>query len=153
MQFTSITEILRFAISKEQAAVRFYQELMSLTTNPQTQALFGVLIGREQEHIETLQLEVQKLGYTLETDQGTLNSEFQWDEHLDKNEQVLQMSFVDGLALAIQKERAAFRLYTQLLATSQKEEFSEILMDLAEEEMRHVLQLEREYESITHHKR
>jgi rubrerythrin len=61
------------------------------------------------------------------------------------------MSFVDTLLLAIQKERAAFRLYAKLLATVKDEELGEVLMELAEEEMRHVLQLEHEYEAITHH--
>jgi len=150
MNFKSIPEILRFAISKEQASVQFYRNLMSKAVHPPTQALFEVLVQKEQEHIASLQLEMNKFGYTVEMDADKLDSEFQWEENLDNDDQVLQMSFMDGLVLAIQKERAAFRLYAQLLGTVQDDEMSRMLMDLAEEEMRHVLQLEQEYESLRH---
>ena len=63
-----------------------------------------------------------------------------------------EMTFADALMLGIQKERAAFRLYAQLVGQNQSPEHEKILMELAEEEMRHVLQLEREYESMMRHR-
>jgi hypothetical protein len=110
-----------------------------------------VLIQKEQEHVEALQFEIEKLGLTVDTDTGKIDSTFLWDERLETDGPLTHMSFVDTLLLAIQKERAAFRLYAKLLATVKDEELGEVLMELAEEEMRHVLQLEREYEAITHH--
>ena len=110
-----------------------------------------MLIQKEKEHIEALQLEIEKLGYTVETDIEKPDSTFLWDEQLETDEPVSHMSFIEALLLAIQKERAAFRLYAKLLATVKDQELSEALLALAEEEMRHVLQLEREYQAITHH--
>ena len=152
MRFTSLQEILKFAISKEQASVRFYQEMMTLAANPATKALFEVMIRRELDHVESLQFEMNKFGYTLDADAERGNSGFQWEERLENDETVRDMSFIDALALGIQKERASFRLYAQLLGAVQDEQLGKILMELAEEEMRHVLQLEREYENITHHR-
>lgn len=152
MEFKSIPEILEFSISKERASVAFYQDLILKSLNPTTQSLFEVLIQKEQEHIETLQLEIEKLGYTVDVDKEGGDSLFHWDERLEADEMVRNMSFVDALLLAIQKERAAFRLFTQILATVKDEQLGQVLLELAEEEMRHVLQLEREYEAVMHHK-
>lgn len=152
MEFKSIPEILRFSISKEQASVQFYRDMMLQAVNPTTKALFEVLIQKEQGHVKMLQLEMEKLGRTVDTSKEELDSEFHWDEHLEMDDEARNMSFSEGLLLAIQKERAAFRLYAQLLGTVKDEQLGKVLLELAEEEMRHVLQLEREYETITHHK-
>jgi rubrerythrin len=151
MEFKSIPEILKFSISKEHASIQFYQDLLRHLADSTTQSLFEVLIQKEQKHVEALQLEIEKLGHTVDTDTEKLDSTFLWDERLETDGPVTHMSFVDTLLLAIQKERAAFRLYAKLLATVKDEELGEVLMELAEEEMRHVLQLEHEYEAITHH--
>ncbi|MHC4287897.1 MAG: ferritin family protein [Planctomycetota bacterium] len=151
MEFESIPDILKFSISKEQASIQFYRDLLRHLSDPTTQSLFEVLIQKEQEHVEALQFEIEKLGLTVDTDTGKIDSTFLWDERLETDGPLTHMSFVDTLLLAIQKERAAFRLYAKLLATVKDEELGEVLMELAEEEMRHVLQLEREYEAITHH--
>jgi rubrerythrin len=151
MEFESTTDILKFSISKEKASIQFYRDLLRHLSDPTTQSLFEVLIQKEKEHIEALQLEIEKLGYTVDTDIEKPDSTFIWDEQLETDEPVSHMSFIEALLLAIQKERAAFRLYAKLLATVKDQELSEVLLALAEEEMRHVLQLEREYEAITHH--
>ena len=152
MELKSIPEILRFSISKERASVRFYRDLMSKAVNPATKSLFEVLAQNEQGHIESLQLEVEKLGHTVDTNKEAIDSVFYWDERLETDDPVQNMSFTEALLLAIQKERAAFRLYAQLLGTMKDERLGKVLLELAEEEMRHVLQLEQEYETITHHK-
>ena len=151
MEFTSIPEILKFSISKEQASVRFFQDLASKTTHPATKSLFEVLAEREKQHITELELEMEKLGYTVNTDKEQ-NAMFRWEESLDSDEGIGDMDFIEGLLLAIQKERAAFRLYIQIMATVKDEQLKAVLMDLAEEEMRHVLQLEQEYNAIVHPK-
>jgi rubrerythrin len=150
MEFKTIPEILVFSISKEQASIRFYQNLLSQLTDSTTKSLFKVLIQKEQEHIELLQLEIEKLGLTVDTGEDAGGALFRWDERIEAEAQTRDMNFVEALLLAIQKERAAFRLYATLIAAVKDEELVEVLMELAEEEMRHVLQLEREYESITH---
>jgi len=151
LELKSTADILKFSISKEKASIQFYRDLLRHLSDPSTQSIFEVLIQKEHAHIETLQLEIEKLGHTVDTDIEKPDSAFLWDEQLETDEPVRHMSFIDALLLAIQKERAAFRLYAKLLATVKDQELSEVLLALAEEEMRHVLQLEREYEAITHH--
>jgi len=152
MEFESIHDILEFAISKEQASVQFYKDLASQMSDQATRALFETLVRHEQTHIESLRLEINKLGYTVKPEDQAPASVYLWEERLELDDQAHNMNFVDALVLAIQKERAAFRLYAQILGSTQNEQFAKVLMDLAEEEMRHVLQLEREYEVVTYHK-
>jgi rubrerythrin len=152
MEFKSIPDILRFSISKEQASVQFYRDMISKTLDPATKSLFEVLIQKEQEHIAALQFEIEKLGRTVDIDTEQSDPAFHWEERLEADEPLIHMGFVDALLMGIQKERAAFRLYTKIMATVTDERLSGVLLALAEEEMRHVLQLEREYETIAHHK-
>jgi rubrerythrin len=152
MEFKSIPEILEFSISKERASIQFYQNLLLQLNEPTTKVLFGVLIQKEQEHVAALELEIEKLGYTVDHSKDGTGSAFHWEESLEVDESTRKMTFVEALLLAIQKERAAFRLYSKLLGTVQDERLSEVLLELAEEEMRHVLQLEHEYEAIMHRK-
>lgn len=152
MEFRSIEDILEFAISKEQASVQFYKDLASQMTDSTTRALFETLVRDEQHHISSLRLEMNKLGHTVKMEEQTASPVYLWEERLELDDQARDMEFIDALVLAIQKERAAFRLYAQILGSIQNEQFAKVLMDLAEEEMRHVLQLEREYEVSTHHK-
>lgn len=152
MKFSSMKDVLEFAISKEQASVQFYHDIASQMKNSATKALFEALVNNEKDHVESLRLEIEKLGFTVSEKTEIPLSTYEWEERLDIDEQARDMTFIEALLVAIQKERAAFRLYAQLIGTSGNEEFDHILMELAEEEMRHVLQLEREYEAITHHR-
>ena len=51
-----------------------------------------------------------------------------------------------ALILAMQREKASFRLYSDLAETVEKAEFGDILMSLALEEAKHKLRLEIEYD-------
>ncbi|MHC4855658.1 MAG: ferritin-like domain-containing protein [Planctomycetota bacterium] len=152
MEFETIQDILEFAISKEQASVQFYKDLASQMSDQATRALFETLVRNEQTHIQVLQLEINKLGYTVKPEEQAPASVYLWEERLELDDEARDMDFVDALVLGIQKERAAFRLYAQILGSTQNEQFTKTLMELAEEEMRHVLQLEREYEVVTYRK-
>lgn len=153
MNMESILDILRFAISKEQASEQFYTELAEKVTDPATQSMFMVIAKQEKNHAEALKLEIMKAGYTY-NDKAPMDidSEYEWDEHLELDNDARDMGYVDALLLAIQKERAAFGLYAQLVGMTDDKELRKVLLQLAEEEMRHVLQFEREYQAVTHHK-
>ena len=152
MKFESVADILHFAISKEQASRQFYLDLASQMEDSTTKSVFLAIAKQEEKHEESIKLEVVKQGYTLysvETE-GAVESDYQWQEQLELNEDAKRMSYADALMVAIQKERAAFQLYTQLISMTQDMTFRKVLLELAEEEMRHVIQFEREYDSVTH---
>lgn len=152
MNFKSPADLLRFAISKEVAARQFYLDLSSQMNDLGTQSVFRAIAQQEEKHEEILKLEMLKQGYTLpEGKNGTAPpSDYDWQERLELDSDAKNMRFPDALMVAIQKERAAFQLYTQLIAMTQDPVFRRMLLELAEEEMRHVIQFEREYDSVTH---
>lgn len=148
LQFKSNEEILRFALAKEVSSCQFYQDLSRLVTSPVSQGVFTALAKEEARHIETVQLELFKLGYTVNAESPDL-SEGDPDERLELDEEARTMSFLEAIRLAIIKERAAFRLFAELMALTGEGEARATLAELAEEEVRHILRLEKEYEELT----
>lgn len=150
MDFESIPDLLHFAISKERAAQQFYLDLASQMKNVTAQRIFEAVAKQEQKHEEALKLEVLKQGYTLGEETDSPSSEYDWQEELELDEESLNMNYMGALMVAVQKERASFQLYTQLIGLTQDPEFRKMLLELAEEEMRHVIQFEREYDAVSH---
>ena len=152
MEFKSIADVLQFAISKEQAAEQFYTDLSAQMHDVATQSIFEAIAKQEKKHTETLRLEMIKAGYTVADSGEPADSDttYEWQERLELDAVARDMTYVDALMLAIQKERASFQLYAQLVGMAGDMELRKILLELAEEEMRHVLQFEREYETLTH---
>lgn len=150
MKFKSIRDILSFAISKEQASKEFYEDMAAHMNDSATRMIFEMLSKEEKKHVELLELELVKQGYTIpaptELDDDIIQA---WEAVVEIDEASID-NYVNALALAIQKERAAFQLYAQLVGTMKQPEFRRLLLELAEEEMRHVLQFEREYDAVTH---
>src|SRR5210317_229015 len=102
MDFSSTKEVLEFALSKELASAQFYRDISSRLANSSTRTLFEALVKNEQKHAESIQLEIQKMGYTVETEPET-PSEYEWHEHLEMDDAAGEMTFTEALVLGIQK--------------------------------------------------
>ncbi len=151
MEYESIMDILNFAISKERASELFYLNLADQMKDSVTQSVFRAIAQQEKKHTEALELEIVKQGYTLSSVSGK-ELDYEWQEQIELDEQAKNMNYSDALMVAIQKERAAFQLYTQLIGMTTDIKFRDVLLQLAEEEMRHVIKFEREYDMVLHHK-
>lgn len=147
MKFKSLRDILSFAMAKEQSSVQFYKRLADRVQKQEATAVFENLANQEEEHIEAIKLEMLKLGYTVPE---ASSSDDVAEVSLEMDEQAEEMGYFDALRLAIQKERAAFKLYAQLLAMAEEPDAQKMFIELAEEEMRHVLQLEREISAMSY---
>ena len=58
------------------------------------------------------------------------------------------MDYKDMLLLGMEKEEASYRTYVNLLRNVTDQESRETLMALAEEEVKHKVRFEQEYESL-----
>lgn len=58
------------------------------------------------------------------------------------------MDYKDLLLLGMEKEEASFRTYVNLVGQSQDEQSREVLLALAEEEVKHKLRFETEYDML-----
>ena len=61
------------------------------------------------------------------------------------------MEYKDALILAMKKEKAAYRLYTDLAELSKSKEMKDTFLFLSQEEAKHKLRFEIEYDDIVLH--
>lgn len=149
LKFESIVEILRFARAKEQSSCQFYKDLSQTVSNPVSQGVFSALANEEERHAASIEMEIYKLGHTVKPEKA---DEGGAEERLSVDEEAKNMGFLDAIEMAIEKERAAFRLYAELMGQTQEGEARQIFAELAEEEVRHMIRLEKEYEYFSSHR-
>lgn len=147
MNFHSIDEILRFAMAREHMARQFYHDLSRVVTNPGTQAIFEALAHAEEEQQDAIKLELFKIGSTVPSSQEQESSPS--EESFYVTHQTREMSTLEALELAMKKQKASFQMFAELMAHTDNPDAGEILYGLAEQEMRHLLQLEKEYKALS----
>ena len=146
VEFDSIDEILEFAIAREEDSNQFYLALAAGTANLQMRAVFESLAQEELEHKAKLELEIIKRGKVV-VPYGKL-AEFNESDEIDIAESLEDMNYKDMLILAIQKEEASFRFYVDLVARVSDEASRDMLLTLAEEEVKHKFRFEIEYDNV-----
>ena len=145
---TTIGEILEFAIKREIEAAEFYIAMAGRVENPATGKFFDELATEEFEHKSRLELEVMKEGIVAKT-VGVLPDTSLDNSVVDLDKVKSEMDYLEALAVAIQKEKRSFRLYTKLSGMVDEEKLSETLLSLAEEEVKHIIAFEELYKSAT----
>lgn len=143
---SSDNEIFKLAIHREIEAYHFYMALAERVDNPDIRKTLEELAAEELDHKAMLELELMKTGQTVPLQQelpgpsGTYiisNTDSQFD-----------MDFKDILLLAIEKEEASFRTYINLIPNVHNPQSRELLLALAEQEVKHKLRFEIEYELL-----
>jgi rubrerythrin len=144
-EFTSINEILDFAIREEQAAVDFYLQLAAQSKNHQTKKIFHEYAEEEMRHKSNL-IQVKENGTFLLTDARV--KDLKIAEYLVDVKPSANMSYQDALILAMKKEKAAFRMYTKLAENAEDPAVKTTFLNLAQEESKHKLRFEIEYDDF-----
>jgi rubrerythrin len=143
VDFDSIEEILRFAVTKEEASHLFYTDMAENVDDEEVSNLFRMFAQEELRHKEMLELEIMKRGHIVPDSEAP--SERTAADYTLEGEFAADYTRGDALKLAIQKEHAAFRMYVDLLRLAENEEAIEVFMTLAEEEIRHKVGFESAY--------
>jgi len=140
---SSNEEILEFAISRENEAHNFYLALASRVQDPQMRHVFEDLAEEELEHKAKLELEIIKTGKTVSTEQQPARPTSEYIVTDDPSQ--LDIDYKDALLLGMEKEEASFRTYVNLIPNTHNEQLREVLLALAQEEVKHKLRFETEY--------
>ena len=127
-------------------ANQFYLALAARTEKPEMRKVFEDLAGEELEHRAKLELEIMKTGRTVSADEEARG--LHTDEERNIGGAELDMDYKDMLMLGMEKEEAAFRTYVNLVPNVQDQESREVLLALAEEEVKHKLRFEIEYDML-----
>ncbi len=144
-EFESIEEILDFAINNEQAAADFYNKLAKESTNNDMQKYFEQYAKEEMGHKSRL-MKIKSGGvYTLKSGSVT---DLKIADYLVVNKVSDNMSYQDALILAMKREKAAYKLYMKLSEIAPTLELEILFRDLANEEAKHKLKFETEYDDI-----
>ena len=143
--FKSSNDIMDFAIDAEIEAVNFYRMLADFVEKPEMAEMLSDLALQESDH--KVKLEAIKAGRTAidedETgDLGIVND-------VEDVEPYAKMNYVDLLVVGMKKEEAARKLYTDLAAIAQTQEFRDTFLRLAQEEAEHKVRFELEYDLTT----
>jgi rubrerythrin len=144
-EFTNINEILDFAIGEEQAAVDFYLQLAAQSKSRQTKKIFTDYAEEEMRHKANL-LSIKETGSFKLADSKI--KDLKIAEYLIDVKPSANMSYQDALILAMKKEKAAFRMYSTLAEKAEDPEVKAIFLNLAQEESKHKLAFEIEYDDF-----
>jgi len=144
-QFKIINDILDFAIEGEIEAHKFYTDLAAKMPNKTMKQVFLDFAVEELGHKKLL--EDAKAGKKVLLKKEQI-ADLKIAEFTVAVKPTPNMTFKDALILAMQKEKKAFQLYTRLAGLMTDKNAAEIFAALAQQEAKHKLRFELEYDDV-----
>ncbi len=141
----SLEEIMNFAIGEEQAAIAFYTSLTAQTPTAGMRPVLQEIIEEERKHEARLK-QMQTQG--IQPTSSAQVSDLKIADYLVEIKPGPSLSYRELLMLAMQKEMAAVRMYTALADQVGDAGLAQIFRQLAQEEARHKLKFETEYDNV-----
>ena len=142
MEFRTIEDILDFAIRREEAAAELYTSMAERVTRPEMREALISFAEEEQRHRQRL-LKV-KAGELPAVSREKIH-DLRIADYVVQPEPTARMDYPEALRFAMNAEKAAFRLYSDLAEISPANHAA-VFRALAQEEARHKLRFEVEYE-------
>lgn len=143
-EFKTIDDILNFAIKDEQRASDLYADLATKSRNREIQKMFEQFSKEELGHKKKLEAinSQEMVVVTLEKVQDLQIGDYLVEVNTSRDD----LSYQEALIVAMKEEKAAFRLYNDLAAKTDHAELKETFLLLAQEEAKHKLRFEIEYD-------
>ncbi|MCP4709778.1 MAG: ferritin family protein [Planctomycetes bacterium] len=142
--YSAVEEVLDFAIGQEVAAHKFYLDLADQAKNPTMRKTFENFAEEEWGHKTKLE-NMKKGKFEFSSEEI---ADLKISDYVVAEEPKPGMNYQDALILAMKKEKAAFRFYSYLADLVKNESLSRMFMSLAQEEARHKLRFETEYDDV-----
>jgi len=144
-EFGSADEILDFAIAREQESHDFYNGLADKMEKPWMEKVFRQFAKEELGHKS--RLEGVKAGKRLLSSERKV-MDLKMADYLVAGEASPDMDYQEALIVAMKKEKAAFKLYHDLAAKVEDDSIKDLFLGLAQEEAKHKLRFEIEYDEV-----
>ena len=144
-EFNSINDILDFAINAEQEAIDFYNQMAASSKTEDMRHVFTQFAREEMEHKTRLTKIKTEGSYQFEKKEIV---DLKISDYMVDIKPSPEMSYHDALILAMKKEKAAFRLYYELAKKANNDEMKDVFISLAQEESKHKLRFEIEYDEF-----
>lgn len=145
-QWKSVNEILDFAIGQEEEAAQFYTDLSGRMDRPWMSKIFKEFAQEEMGHKRKLQ-EVKAGKLLLSAEQRVLDLKI-GDYLVDVEPTGERLDYQQALVIAMKKEKKAFKMYTDLADATNDANTKTVFLSLAQEEAKHKLRFEIEYDDV-----
>ena len=143
--FDSVESTLNFAIEREQESHDFYMDLAVKMKHAEMQKVFKQFAAEEMGHKEKL-IKI-KAGKLLVPAQKKVQ-DLKIGDYLVDVEQDDDLNYQQALIIAMKKEKAAFKLYSDLASLAMDQNLINTFEMLAQEEAKHKLRFEIEYDTV-----
>ena len=141
--FSTVDEILDYAIGMEQAAVDLYTKIAEKAANPTAKKVFQGFAAEERGH--KAKLEAVKAGKKF-VGSAKAVQDLKIADYLVEVDPEKVKDYQEALILGMKREKAAFKLYSDLAKVAQDDKVKQLFLALAQEEAKHKLQFEVEYD-------
>ncbi|MDQ1328935.1 MAG: hypothetical protein QG641_2221 [Candidatus Poribacteria bacterium] len=136
-------DIISFAMQWEEDSANLYKEMIKLTKNPNVKAMFEEFEAEEEGHKAI----IDKLSKNKVTDLQLQNvTDLKISDYLIDMTFRPDMDYQDILIIAMKREEKAVKMYTDMLAKVKDSEAQKLIQFLIQEEAKHKLRLETEYD-------
>ena len=145
MKLSDYREIIKHAIANEVEARKFYEDAANTLQDAYLKKLFLSLAEEEKKHRDILtQI------YTSNTIERyfTETRDYKVAETMDEPELSMDMKPADAFALAMKKEEAAMKQYTEMANLCDDADKRQVFLDLAAMERDHKLKMENAFTDI-----
>ncbi|MCX7025297.1 MAG: ferritin family protein [Spirochaetes bacterium] len=142
MDFETYKQTLLSAVKNEIEAYEFYHDSAEKTQNASLKAIFNELAREEMGHKDLLETYAFD---ELKTIRFNDVKDYRISESVELPRLSTEMSFVEGIALAMKKEEAAMNVYIAFARACEDAQQSEIFNQLARMEQGHKVKLEAIY--------
>jgi len=141
----TIDDIMEIAIQREQEAADFYNDLSHRAAFAAMKETFHEFAKEELRHKAKL-MNVKK-GGGLTSSNETI-PDLKIGDYLRSQEVGPDLDYQGALIVAMKREKAAFRLYSGLAEIATDPLIKELFLGLAQEEAKHKLKFEIEYDEV-----
>ena len=143
MEPKSFEEIILFAVRKEVEAATLYETYANLASTEGVRQIFIDLQAEELKHKKILEnLKKEDITrYRLKK-----MPDLKIGDYIQDEDYYPEMSFQEALLLAIKREENSVRLYRDLSGGADEPELKKMFLVLSQEESKHKLKLETEYD-------
>ena len=143
MNLDSMDKILDFAIGQEEKAVSLYTDLANKASHEHMKETFLGFAEEEKGHKAKL-LKIKEGKQMLSAEQRILDLKI--GDYLEALKPSGDLDYQDVLIVAMKAEKAAFRMYQDLASATDDPNLKATLLGLAQEEAKHKLRFEIEYD-------
>jgi len=143
VELKTIEEILDYAVANEEKAAALYYDLAEKVERPGMKEAFLHFAKEEEGHkVRLLKIKAGEIPAVNEEKVANLGI----TETLEEPAIAANMTYQEALLFAMKAEKAAFTLYTKLAEMTDDQSFQRIFKALAQEEAKHKLRFEIEYD-------